>query len=218
MPKQDYIMRLLEQLQGTLPYILDMVKSGNYVEAHAMIDQVCRELIGVSSTGLVRLKDEDILREIQADATIAWEDKAFYLATLLKEDAEIYWKEDKVEESVARYHTAVLLFIHIALNDKERADEYSQTITEIATILHDYELPAPTYSALMTFYETIGDFAEAEDFLYEWLDVEPLDDTLNFVEVGEAFYRRLLQKTDAELEAGNLPREEVEAALQELLE
>jgi hypothetical protein len=183
-----------------------------------MIDQVCRELIGVSSAGLVRLTDADILREIQADATVAWEDKAFYLATLLKEDADIYDEEEKEEECVARLNTAVLLFVHIALHDKERAAEYTAAITEIGTILREYELPAPTYAALMTFYEAVGDFAEAEDILYEWLDAETSDDTLHPVEVGEAFYHRLLQKTDAELEAGNLPRAEVEAALQELLE
>ncbi len=218
MPKKDFIMNLLEQLQGILPYVLDMAKSGNYEEAHAMIDQVCRELIGVSSAGLVRLTDEDILREIQANATIAWEEKAFFLATLLKEDADIYEKEEKEEESVLRYNTAVLLYIHNALHDKDKTEEYDDAITEIATILREYELPASTYAALMTFYETIGDFAEAEDILYEWLDAETADDTLHPVAVGEAFYRRLLQKTDVELEAGNLPREEVEAALQELLE
>ena len=218
MPKQDFIMRLLEQLQGTLPYILDMAKSGNYAEAHGMIDQVCRELIGVSSAGLVRLTDADILRELQADATVAWEEKAFFLATMLKEDADIYEKEKLEEESGARYNTAVLLYIHTALHDPERTDEYTESITEIATILREYELPAQTYAALMTFYETIGDFAEAEDILYEWLDAETSDDTLHPVAVGEAFYGRLLQKSDVELEAGNLPRAEVEAALQELFE
>ncbi len=220
MPKQDYLMRLLEQLQGVLPYILDMVKSGNYDEAHGMIDQVCRELLGMGSAGMVRLTDEDILRELKGDATVAWEEKAFFLATILKEDADIYEEQNMEEKSVPRYNTAVLLFIHIALHDPERASEQQNNITEIGTILQEYELPPPTYALLMRYYEMIGDFAQTEDLLYEWLDTDPqffVPDAPNPAEIGVAFYERLLQKTDVELEQGNLPREEVKTALQELL-
>ena len=221
MRKQDYVLDLIEQLKGTIPYILDMVKSGNYAEAHDLINQVFRELIGVGSDGLVRLTDEDILRELQADAKIAWEDKAFYLATLLKEDADIYEEEEKEEQSVPRYNTAVLLLIHIALHDPDRAAEHRDSITEITTILEEYQLPAKTYDALMRYYETIGDFAKAEDLLYEWLDADPeffASDDPNPVASGIAFYERLLAKSDVELAQGNLPREEVESALKELME
>ena len=221
MPKQDYIMQLIEQLRGVFPYILDMVKSGNYEEAHGMIDQVCRELVGVSSGGLVRLTDADILRELRADATMAWEEKAFYLATLLKEDADIYEEQEMEEQSVPRYNTAVLLCIHVALQDKERANEYQEAITEITTILEEYELSAQTYATLMTFYETVGDFGKAEDILYEWFDAElefSGSDDPNPAEIGEAFYQRLLLKTDMELEQGNLPRAEVESGLQDLVD
>jgi len=221
MPKQDYIMRMLEQLQGVLPYILDMVKSGNYQEAHAMIDQVFRELIGLGGDGLIRLTDEDILRELKADATVAWEDKAFFLATLLKEDADIYEEQEQEEKSVPRYNTAVLLLIHIALHDLDKTEDYINSVTEITTILEEYELDAKTYAMLMRYYEAIGDYAKVEDILYEWLDAEPefvAPDGPNPAELGVAFYERLLQKSDVELAQGNLPREEVESALQELME
>lgn len=219
MKKQDYVLDLIEQLKGTIPYILDMVKSGNYAEAHDLIDQVFRELVGVSSKGLVRLTDEDILRELQSDAQVAWEDKAFYLATLLKEDADIYEEQEQEDESIPRYNTAVLLLIHIALNDPERAGEYKGSITEISTILEEYELPARTYHMLMRYFELIGDYAKTEDILYEWLDAEPqalTAESSNPIEAGVAFYERLLQKSDVELALGNLPREEVESALNEL--
>ena len=197
-----------------------MVKSGNYAEAHDLIDQVFRELIGVSSKGLIRLTDEDILRELQSDAKVSWQDKAFYLATLLKEDADIYEEQERENESIPRYNTAVLLLIHIALNDPERAQEYRESITEMVTLLEVYELSARTYHLLMRYYELIGDYAKTEDILYEWLDAEPDSietDAPNPVEIGVAFYERLLQKSDVELAQGNLPRDEVEAALKELL-
>ena len=221
MRKQDYVLDLIEQLKGTIPYILDMVKSGNYAEAHDLIDQVFRELIGVSSQGLIRLTDEDILRELQADAKVSWQDKAFYLATLLKEDADIYEEQEQENESVPRYNTAVLLLIHIALNDPERAQEYKNSITEMVTILEEFELSAHTYHMLMRYYELIGAYAKTEDILYEWLDAEPDSietDAPNPAEMGIAFYERLLQKSDVELVKGNLPREEVESALTELIE
>jgi hypothetical protein len=37
------------------------------------------------------------------------------------------------------------------------------------------------------------------------------------VSAGLTFYQQLLEKSDAELDAGNLPRAEVEAGLNELL-
>jgi lipoprotein NlpI len=78
------------------------------------------------------------------------------------------------------------------------------------------EMPAQTYAMLMEHYERTGQFAKAEDALYAILDADANNDyALNF---GISFYERLLGRRDTELTEGNLPRTEVEAGLQELLE
>src|SRR6266540_1315786 len=62
--------------------------------------------------------------------------------------------------------------------------------------------------------EALGQYGDAEDVLFEVLDDAP-DDTA--IDHGIAFYQRLLAKEDDELNAGNLPRDEVRGALAELL-
>ncbi|TNF23578.1 MAG: hypothetical protein EP329_27170 [Deltaproteobacteria bacterium] len=67
---------------------------------------------------------------------------------------------------------------------------------------------------LVTFCEHGGDFAGAEDALFKVLKlVGPQAEVLAR---GRALYVELLKKDDAELEAGNLPRDEVEESLAEL--
>lgn len=67
---------------------------------------------------------------------------------------------------------------------------------------------------LVTFHERCGRFAQAEDSLFKVLDLLP--DDPNVVKRGEAFYQKLLGLSDEELEAGDLPREEVQESLEDL--
>ena len=66
----------------------------------------------------------------------------------------------------------------------------------------------------MQYYEYLGEFGRAEDALFAMLEQEPANPAL--IDFGLAFYERLRRQTDASLEAGNLPRAEVEAGLAEL--
>lgn len=67
---------------------------------------------------------------------------------------------------------------------------------------------------LVTFCEHSGDFAGAEDALFKVLKlVGPQAEVLAR---GRQLYQALLDKDDAELRAGNLPRDEVEESLAEL--
>jgi len=69
---------------------------------------------------------------------------------------------------------------------------------------------------LMQHYERSGQFAKAEDALFAMLEDEPRHPRI--LEFGIAFYQRLEGRSDASLDAGELPRPEVEAGLTELRE
>jgi len=60
----------------------------------------------------------------------------------------------------------------------------------------------------------MGKYSQAEDALFEMIEAEDAGEGI--VEQGIAFYTRLQQKSDAELLAGNLPREEVAEGLAHL--
>ncbi len=85
---------------------------------------------------------------------------------------------------------------------------------ELLAALEDYELPEYIKSRLVGYYERLGEYGQAEDILFELLEVQP--DNVGLIELGRAFYARLLAKSDADLLAGNFSREEVEDGLKQL--
>ncbi len=69
---------------------------------------------------------------------------------------------------------------------------------------------------LISYYEKLGQFADAEDCLWKALDVA--GDDPRILERGVMFYETCRKQADARLEAGNLPREEVQQGLDDLME
>ncbi len=218
MLKKDFIMQLMEQLfQGLLPYILDLVKAGRYDEAHAVIDQAVRELVGIGTDGVVQMPDDVLMGALKADQAISWEAKALFLATVLVEDADILATQDEEDAAYGRTIKALNLCLILSLEGDEDIEENELTpeIDELLTALSEYHLPGQTSAYLIAFYEKEGDYARAEDVLFDWLENNPTLEP-NPVEIGLAFFERLQTRTDEELRQGNLSRDEVASGLAEL--
>lgn len=69
---------------------------------------------------------------------------------------------------------------------------------------------------LISYNEELGEFADAEDGL--WKAVEVAGNDPQILRRGLEFYEKLRKQSDARLEAGNLPREEVDEGYAEILE
>lgn len=67
---------------------------------------------------------------------------------------------------------------------------------------------------LISFFEAVGAFASAENALFKALDV--VGDHPQILERGVAFYKELRKLTDEKLEAGDLPRDEVDESYKEV--
>ena len=65
---------------------------------------------------------------------------------------------------------------------------------------------------LFRYYEFIGEYSKAEDILFELVDSKYPD----IISEGKNFFQRLSQKSDGELSAGNLPREELKIGIDDL--
>jgi hypothetical protein len=65
------------------------------------------------------------------------------------------------------------------------------------------------YQRLLQAYEGSGAYDHAEDVLYVWRAAWPDDEQVQLG--GQWFYDRLDRRDDAELAAGNLPRDELDA-------
>lgn len=68
---------------------------------------------------------------------------------------------------------------------------------------------------LISYYEKASQFADAEDCLFKALEV--VGDNPQILARGKAFYEQCRKQADGRLEAGNLPRNEVEEGYEELL-
>lgn len=221
MPKQDFLMRMIEQLRGLLPYILDMARTGNYREAHAVIDQAVRELVGIGTEGLVNLPDEVILDRVQADSAVAWQDKCLFLAAVLTEEADMLRAQEEEEAAYGRYVKALNLLLMLAHTGDEIdvAGELAPDVDRLVTALADYHVPASTCVYLLQYYEQQGDFTAVENVLFDWLENAPAALRTGSADpglVGLEMLVRLREKPAADLEAGGLNHDEVEAAIADL--
>lgn len=222
MPKQDFLMRMIEQLRGLLPYILDLARSGNYAEAHAVIDQAVRELVGIGTDGLVKLPDEVIIDRLQADKAVAWDDKCLFLTAVLVEEADILMREGEEAAAYGRYLKALHLLLFVAQAESEPlpTSDLIPDIDQVVEALAGFHLPGDTCVRLMGYYEQMGDYTAVENLLFDWLENTPpeLHGEANPAQTGMEFFQRLLLLPDPNLEKGGLTREEVQIAIQDLLE
>lgn len=69
---------------------------------------------------------------------------------------------------------------------------------------------------IFKYYRITGRYSEAEDLLYTMIGKSNYMNKKRWVEEGNIFYKNILNRTDAELESGNLPRNEVLDGINEL--
>jgi len=165
---------------------------------------------------LLRLSESALLaRLIESEPAMAVESKIFMLAALLKTQGDVSAGQDRLEESREFYLKGLHLLLGTfrGVENPERPD-FVPTVEIFLAVLRDAPLPVMTSVMLMQHNERIGEFAKAEDALFEVLEAEPAN--LDFLEFGRLFYQRLLSMDGDALLLGNLPRTEVQAGLAEL--
>jgi hypothetical protein len=137
------------------------------------------------------------------------------LATLLREAGEVAEAQGKAEQG-GRYYLKGLDIV-LDVGGTEEPFEWPAFVPAVEMFvasLGEREIPLATRARLMRHYEFSGDFAKAEDTLFAMLEQDPLNTSI--LDFGVAFYRRMLEHSDAALANGNLPRTEIEAGLAEL--
>jgi tetratricopeptide (TPR) repeat protein len=132
---------------------------------------------------------------------------------LLIAEADLQAEAGQQKQAAANYRRALGLTAYLAshlgrLPDRDLARKLAGRAGTLA-------LTPGQRLHLARLHEALGQYGDAEDIVFEILDDDP--DSTAAVDHGIAFYQRLLALTDEELEAGNLPRDEVRAAFAELL-
>jgi tetratricopeptide (TPR) repeat protein len=229
-------MRQIELAAQALARILTLAKGGKRDEAIGLFDEAYKPIAGVSGKVVATLDEEQLLTLLTSGS--APDPRRLTVAIeLLVTEADLRAEAGEEQQAAGHYRRALGLTAYLAghlgrLPDgdlpRKLADRAGMLALTPAQRLH-----------LARLHEALGQYGDAEDVLFELLDDDPAarasgsrasrasgsgasrasgsrDDT-TAIDHGIAFYQRLLAKDDAELEAGNLPRDEVRSALAELL-
>jgi hypothetical protein len=212
MIRKDQTSILLASMAEVLPRIAVLKKEQRYNEAIDEINETVRRDLGLSPRFVKGITDGDLLGMFRSG--LITPERAAALAKLLKERADINWAQGEPNNGLIRTVKALTLYLEAFDKAQESAFlEYYSDIEMLAANLGDYKLPETVRARLFDYYEAAGKYSKAEDLLFETLEASA---DAAWVERGRRFYERLAAKSDAELNAGNLPREEMQEGHAEL--
>lgn len=214
MAQRDYILRLFEEVSRAIAQIISHRQVKNYQAAHDLIDEQIRQTLGMSGSFLLALADETLLSLLTTLGTLNAE-KSWLVAILLKAEGDLYEEEQDESRSYHCRLKACNLFLEVLYGQKSQRDFASiSEIEEIWEKLSDYELPPRTRQIFFWYLERTGRYERAEQLLFEIL--EEGNERAETQEQGEAFYARLLGKSDAVLLAGNFSSARIREGLARL--
>lgn len=198
MIRQDYLMRLAHALAQALFH----KKQHDYLRAEAEISAALRECFDLPPA---TSPDLDPLLAACAAAGEATPENLARLADLFHEQGDIRRLRGDLHGAARSDALALGVFLELLQTTIVSFDLIHKTEALIQQIPHG-EMPSAVLRRLVGYYEARGMFARAEDVLHQWLATK--DPAA--MAAGTAFYNRLLAKSDADLDAGGLPRPEVE--------
>jgi hypothetical protein len=211
MPPADYIMRLIEQFFLVLSRILFKKNAQRYSEALSEIETAYKNLLGLDARQVHSMPFDELIEWLKMGGRFDAE-KCLILAALLKEEAEIRELAGRPMDDGLHddYVNAFFLFREALQRDPGLGSKTARDdMRRLALRLDPARLTPPRLFALFRHHESAGEFGPAEDRLYDLVEAG----TPGIHGEGRAFYERLLEKSDEELTAGNLPRKEVEEGL-----
>lgn len=203
----DYIMRMIEQLVAGIALIMKLKQENKLEESAAALTGTLRKFFGLNDQSVEKLPYEDLIA-ISSLGGVQDAEKCCLLAQLIKEKADLESMQSHSDDAAGLYVKALNIYISALLTDSDQNTATNRAgIDEIAGVVSRYVLPHATRKLLFGYYELAGRYAKAEDILFEML--KSGEEPERTAEAGKAFYARLMEKTDANLLNGNLPRNEV---------
>jgi tetratricopeptide (TPR) repeat protein len=212
---QDYIKRMLEQIGEFVVALKQMLVEDRLGEAREQLDLAYREALGLDPQ-FVRDAPEDYLILTAGMSRVGDVDKSLVLADLLSADGDWHARNGDYDVAQQCHIKAINVTLEIYLRQPfGTSREHIDRVEALIDKVEQYEVPYDTRWRLFRYHERMGQYADAEDDLYELLDAAPENEAL--IDEAAAFYQRLLGLKDHELLLGGLPRDEVQAGLEDVL-
>ncbi|MHC1720726.1 MAG: DUF6483 family protein [Clostridiaceae bacterium] len=206
---------LIRKFSEVIEGILAMIEKKEYVKALNMIDNAFKEFFRLGENFFTSLSEENLLDMVKTNSILD-ADKCIIVSKLLMEDARVTELIYGKAEGFYLYGKSLYLYIEAFINvdGGTELDKYFKDIDLLMNKLSDYKLDMKLQKQIILYHVKNGRYAEAEDILYEMLEDKDYSDDLKAY--AAELYKALLLKDDAELEKGNLPREEIINSLDSL--
>lgn len=216
MYRRDYIMRQVEFMVEVIQRISGLAAEKQHRAALTVIDESLETMFGLNGPLVTRLFGREPLAELtfgeEADMSQA---KLIAAAALLQEAGDIQADQGDEAASFASYASALeLLLAALLTDDGTPLPEYAPEVETLTAVLAPYHLPLHLNQLLLRYFHKQGQFSEAENVLFEMVEEAPQNEQL--IRQGITFYQLILAENDEVLAAGNLPRDEAMAGLEEL--
>lgn len=208
-------MRMIEQAAAMLARLLRLQVEDQGRNAALANAQAAQEWLGVEPVRLAAMTDEELVNALRGHGSLAEFPLRVGLAIrLLQLEAErLVSAGDEPVATALRTQAICLLLRANILGVAEELPDFTPSLNELLKLFDGRELPVRVAVLLMCQHEHTGQFAAAEDVLFE------LRETLGWSEwigeLGRTFYERVRRHPAKTLTAGNLPPDEVTAALVE---
>jgi len=216
----DWLVQQISQFARLLAVILGLKKREEYRAAEETIEEAFNTLLDLDLDKLLALSPAELFRRLTiAETTMVGREKVLFAAALLDQGGDIHAAQEHVEMSTMCYAQALYLLLElISTDERVSLPNYAPTVETVLAKVDPETLPLETRHATMLYFEKIGAFAQAEDTLFAMLEAIIGDDetTADIIAIGDMFYERLQQQSDAALIAGNLTRSEIASGINDL--
>lgn len=202
--KDDLFQRTLDKLSEITKALLNVSQNTNLDEAEQAIQEAYVKHLASTGDVLRQLPTEQLLAVLSSAGSVDKE-KAYLLASIFYAEIELEKVRTNAVNTVKQLK-ALDLFLESAIDDVDATDIHER-IAALNKDLSDFVLPEKTHWRFFDYAQYTGRFADAEDKLFDLVADYGASETAK--QKGGDFYERLLNLKDADLEKGNLPREEV---------
>lgn len=210
MLQRDYLMRMTEMLTAVIAKVMFNKETKNYEEAEKEIETAAKTIVGLDLRIINILNPQDIIQLMKTSDLYAG--RCLVSAELLKEYADVHELNGKDNSSIIL--KSLNLYIEAILSKElPEPEKYYSKINELISFIAESDLQDDLNFKIIDYYEFSGQYSKAEDMIFELIE----NNNKDIIDRSVSFYKKLLHRTDEELESGNLSREEVNDALDEIL-
>jgi len=214
--QKDFIKRSFSFIQATLARLRGVALEGDADVAREEITDAYSRIFGIPLSLLSLSPVSDIVDLL---STSEGEDaeRILSLAELLKMDGEIYQKEGNVEEAQWRFVLSLeLLTASIEASNQPASEKVLDPFEPVVRFSMQNLTSLDLLASLYGLYRQAGNYGLAKDLIVAFIETDY--GKREGVNEGTAFLSELLGRSDEALERGNITRQEIEEALENLNE